>query len=609
MTINGGFSARNGSRFSRLLAAGGIAGLAMSLAPGAAFAASGDTAPKAPLVSDASLQTMCDATAASAVAAKLTSTAVTLGAVQTTNFGSATHFVAAKGTVPAFCQVSGNFVTNAKTGKTAGFLASFPTNWNGKYLQLGCSGHCGQFYVSNPAMPSVIVTAQGYPGQLLEKGYAIFATNEGHTGMGSADWAVKKDGSVDQDAIDDFLYRADVVLADMGKEFTTAFYASAKGAPRGIARSYFNGCSGGGRDAMVAVSYFPEKFDGIIAGSPYDPVGMGIHTTGVDLRLSQSPANRLSASLYGLLDTIVKKQCDGLDGVKDGIIQNPAACNFRPDRDLPVCTGDTPGDTCFTKAQVETVSTLVTATTDEQGNVIQPGYSISELQYPLGIGTLGADLQKIFVHKNDPAFSVAANYSFKAGGPGPVNAFRVVFSAAEVAKVKEEIRLGAGHLMENSARLMNGKTKLMIWHNFSDEKLTPLSSINYYKKLAKKHGGYAKVQEKARLFLLPGTAHCSITGIGPNAFDAMGTMENWVEKGKAPDAIRLSVAAHEFSPGAKPAPALQFPNWTSTMCKFPEMANYSGKGDVKDAANWSCSAKDKRLLQVGETGRQAGLVD
>ena len=117
-------------------------------------------------------------------------------------FRTATRFVAATDKRPAFCQATGSFVTNPKTGKTANFLATFPANWNGKYLQLGCSGHCGQFYVSDPAMPPITVTAQGYAGQIIEKGYATFATDEGHEGMDSASWAVKKDGSIDQDAIE-----------------------------------------------------------------------------------------------------------------------------------------------------------------------------------------------------------------------------------------------------------------------------------------------------------------------------------------------------------------------------------------------------------------------
>ena len=117
-------------------------------------------------------------------------------------------YVAAKGNLPAFCQVTGSFVTNPQTGKTANFLATFPENWNGKYLQLGCGGDCGTFVVSKPATPLIAIPNQGQPNDILTKGYAAFATDEGHAGVEGGTWAVKGPGQVDDDAITDFLYRA-----------------------------------------------------------------------------------------------------------------------------------------------------------------------------------------------------------------------------------------------------------------------------------------------------------------------------------------------------------------------------------------------------------------
>src|SRR5438093_7024730 len=133
-------------------------------------------------------------------------------------------YVAASGDVPGYCQVTGSFVTNSQTGKTANFLATFPANWNGKYLQLGCGGHCGTFAVSNPATPLITITTQGTPSDILTKGYAAFATDEGHAGVEGGTWAVKGPGQVDEEAITDFLYRASKIMARMGKEFTVAFY-------------------------------------------------------------------------------------------------------------------------------------------------------------------------------------------------------------------------------------------------------------------------------------------------------------------------------------------------------------------------------------------------
>jgi feruloyl esterase len=309
-----------------------------------------------------------------------------------------------------------------------------------------------------------------------------------------------------------------------------------------------------------------------------------------------------------LFDQKVKAQCDAVDGVKDGLIQNPAACNFNVERDLPRCSAGAPAGQCFNDAQIETASVIVSGVTDEQGNVVQPGYSISELEVmPASMQMLSDPALKVFAYGNDPAFKPESLFSFKRGGPGQVSGFHAVVQSSEVARVREALRPGYGHLPENMKRLMGSKTKLLMWHNYSDEKLTPYSSIKWYTRLAADFGGYAKVQRQARLFMLPGTTHCSITSIGPNSFDAIGALENWAERGQAPSALVANVADRQFSPGAPKAMALSTPNYTMPLCKFPEMARYKGKGDVQNAANWSCQRGDKRLLSIGESGRQAGL--
>ncbi|MEY2943338.1 MAG: hypothetical protein RLY97_1352, partial [Pseudomonadota bacterium] len=313
--------------------------------------------------------------------------------------------------------------------------------------------------------------------------------------------------------------------------------------------------------------------------------------------------------LFGLFDQLVKKQCDAADGVKDGMIQNPQACNFVAERNLPLCKPDSAAGSCFNQAQIEVLSVMTSGVTDERGRVIAPGYAVSEMAVDGGLmAQLTDPVHKIMVHSNDPAFNPASLFSFKRGGTGQVTAFHAVIPSAEVAKITAAIRMGAGHLTENQASLMHSKVKLLMWHNFSDEKLTPLSSINWYRQLAKSYGGYAKVQDQVRLFMIPATSHCSITGVGPNSFDALGALENWVEKGQAPDGMVLTVAARQFSPGAAKAVNLSTPNYAMPLCKFPEMARYSGKGDVQDAANWRCQAGDTRLLQLGQSGKQGGVM-
>ncbi len=614
-------------RMAALTAATGSLGLAATL---------GLTAQQpvvAAAAAPADITTVCRADAVQSVAAAL-GAGVTVKPIRNgPNFPGGVKFTAAAGDVPAFCQVSGSFVTNPTTGKTANFMATFPANWNGKFLQLGCSGHCGQFAVSDPANPMTItVTNQGMPWDGIKKGYAQFATDEGHEGFSGGNWAIKGPGQVDEDAITDFFYRADKVLAQVGKRFTTAFYDRVRGEKQTIARSYFNGCSGGGRDAFVAASYFPEEYDGIIGGSAYNPMGTSFQFAGVPIAQLRSEGAVVPANLLQQIAPLVTAQCDGLDGVKDGLIQNPAACNFVAERDLPKCDGSNAGQ-CFTPEQAETVSTLLTAVTDEDGKVVQPGLSVSDLQamsfitpkrpadlsardpFPgsdngdvngAGYWPLADAYLKLFVHKNDPAFFTRDIIRFQRGGPGKVSRYRIVVPKAEVALLRQRTAMGIGHFPRNFDRFIRQDRKFLMWHNLSDNVLTPYMSINFYKELARMHGGYGKLQRNVRLFGLPGTGHCSMSGEGPNTFDALTAMENWVEKGIAPDAlpaVQYSVNALGLKDFTKPQ------GRGMPLCKFPEMARYKGVGDVRNAANWECRPGDRRMLQIGESGRQAGVID
>jgi len=589
-------------------------------------AASGEAA-RGAATAPADFAQMCSVDAVKAVAAALPTAKVAPGRIANQPgpfLPGGVQFTPAKVGMPAYCQVTGSYVTNAAAGRTANFLATFPENWNGKYLQIGCAGHCGTFAVSNPAMFTITITNQGKPGDIIRKGYAAFATDQGHTSMAGGSWAVEGPGKVNAEAIEDFYIRASRVLTRVGKEFTRAFYATRTQGKARIARSYFSGCSGGGRDALVAASNFPEEFDGIIAGSPYNLMGTSMFVAGASLATLRAPDAFVPPKLAALVGETVTRQCDAIDGVRDGLIQNPAACNFLPERDLPLCEPGKSGDACFTRAQIETVGTTLTALTDEFGKVVQPGYSVSDYAIPFPappadpaaadpwgenpaavLWPLGNASIKVFTHKNDPGFFTRSIYSFRDGGPGGIDGFRLVVPRAEVDRIMAAGRRGTGHYPENFAPLIKRNGKLLIWHNLSDEKLTPFMSFELYKALAARFGGYGKLQRNVRMFGLPGTAHCSGGGqpVGPGSFDPLTAMENWVEKGIAPNA--LTATLYQPTPiamdYAKPL------GRTMPLCMFPQMARYKGAGAVNDGASWECRADDRRMLQLGESGRRAGL--
>lgn len=171
-------------------------------------------------------------------------------------------------------------------------------------------------------------------------------------------------------------------------------------------------------------------------------------------------------------------------------------------------------------------------------------------------------------------------------------------------KAFEESRSGIVTL-DDFSKLFESETKIFWYHNLSDEALSPYISINMYKELAQRRGGYAKLGKQVRFFAVPGTFHCDIESEQPGNFDAIGALEAWVERDIAPNAIM----ARKNDPAAgKTVDWSTKPLRTIPICAFPGMARYKGSGDVNDAANWECIAGDMRMLAVGTSGLQAGAI-
>lgn len=567
-------------------------------------AASNNTKP----FQSASFATSCTAANLQAAADKAT-TRITISEISNLMSGvklpGGARYFPATDALPAHCQVTGSFVTHPETGKTANFVATFPEVWNGKYLQYGCFGTCGFLALNDATSPLVTIIAQGAPGDSLRKGYASFGTDEGHNSREPASWALRDSGEIDTDAVDDFLYRATAVLATAGKELTKEYYSALSGSPQTIQRAYFNGCSGGGRDALVAASYFPEEFDGIIAGSPAgDLASVSLLAAGVVLAANRSEDSAVSPELAAFVSRIIKDKCDSIDGVKDGLIQNPAACDFLSERDLPKCGGNTVDGQCLTQAQIETVSTYFTAVRNEHGDVVQPGYSVSDFLAPPALEKLAPDVLRVLAFGNPPAFSIESVVKLRESEEG----FGVEVSSRNVTTALGATRKGIGSVPDELDTLIEGDSKLLIWHDLSDQLLTPYMSINLYKQLAKRHGGYDRLQKNVRLFTLPGSLHCAggVGGVGPNSFDALSALEEWVEKGRGPNGL---IATHYPGTPIGGKDFNQPPGRTMPLCKFPEMARYKGKGDVNEAASWFCPEGDRSMLKVGESGRRAGVIE
>jgi len=527
---------------------------------------------------------------------------------------------------PEYCLVTGTVITNTDSGKTVHFgaLLPAPSHWNGKFMGFGCTGNCGAVFNFEVLVANIFI-----------KGYPVWTTDEGHLRT-TVDWPINSPGVLNEDAVTDFAYRGLHTTIVAGKQFTLNFYNASK-----ISFSYFQGCSGGGRDGMVEVSRFPEDFDGALVGDPYFlDSNITIKDATAQLRAQDA---LLSSAQLALASQIVTQQCDAVDGVKDGLIQNPALCSFNPETDLPRCSGTTSGSTCFTQNQIDSLTNILTATTDQYGSVIYPGHSVSNLhdiQGPdlaqwAGIKVQPSNLTgpepwpnggapqawslpngdlKYWAFLGEPGYNnlTTLGFTYQSGGAGPIQLFHTIAPDDTIETIYKAMSVGAGNFPEQLKQFIQQGRKLLLYHGYSDGLFSPYEIIQYYKRVAHENGGYDRLHENVRLFMVPGMNHCG-PGPGPNNFgqwgvppfpvdalhDATTAMEEWVERGIAP----AQIIATKFPNDDPTKAALR----TMPLCPFPAQARYSGFGDVNDAANWTCPEHDRSLLkEAGFDGRQAG---
>jgi Tannase and feruloyl esterase len=277
----------------------------------------------------------------------------------------------AAGRTPAYCLVTGSVVTNASTGKTANFGVALPLTWNHKFLCSGCGGLCGMVFQSPPND----ARGGGFPPDALAKGYAIAATDDGHasTPVGvvfDGTWALTAPGVANEDAVTDFFSRAVHTVTVAGKQFVQHWYSSA------LARSYFFGCSDGGREGIVEAARYPADFDGSIVGDPFFDVPGQILAGRAARTLLDAPDSYIPPALLTLVDTAVYASCDAADGVQDNLTQNPGTCSFNPESLL--CRGGNTAN-CLTQHQVNTLSAWFSAAQDELGRVVSLGFPVSDV--------------------------------------------------------------------------------------------------------------------------------------------------------------------------------------------------------------------------------------
>jgi hypothetical protein len=464
--------------------------------------------------------------------------------------------IPADNAAPANCRVTGLL------SPEIAFEVSLPAKWNGRFYMIGNGGHAGE------ALDDAGRVAQR--NAALKLGFAFAQTNTGHD-------ARKEPGgtfvlSNPQKAID-YAYRAVHLTATTAKDITKDYY----GKP--AAHSYWNSCSNGGRQGLIEAQRYPEDFDGIIANAPWvDQTGFTIGAMWNQKALSEAPVT--PAKLALVADRVMAK-CDAIDGLKDGLIDDPRKCNFDPARDVPACRAGVDGADCLTAAQAAAIAKVYSGPISN-GKPFFPGYMPGSEAVTAGLfggGTGSAWMNVIVAAQPDgkPAdFNLAENtMRYLVHKPPKADYDYKSFNYDRDIHLLDGWSKEADAKNPDLSKFKKSGGKLLMTYGWADSILQPMMGVNYYEQAVAKNG--PDTNDFFRLFMVPGMAHCG-GGIGPDRHDPVTAMVNWVEKGKAPTSMVASRVVNNQVVRTRP------------LCPYPQVARYSGQGSIDDAVNFRCVA-------------------
>jgi hypothetical protein len=439
------------------------------------------------------------------------------------------------------CRVAGVIGTEIR------FSLLLPDDWNRKFVMGGGGGFV--FRIDNQAIG------------VVNAGYATVGTDTGHqaTSVTDASWALDN-----LERRVNFGYLGVHRTAEVAKAIIGSYYGSS------AARSYFSGCSNGGRQALMEAQRFPDDFDGIVAGAPaYEFTAIGAQFI-KDIRAAfPDPRNitePISIATLKAVEAQVVEKCDAVDGVKDGLIDDPRSCKV----DVAALTGVTDPQRALLKA--------IYSETGNKDGVIYPaqpvggeGETAGWALWITGVNPMlmtaqkspslrygfGTEMFKYLVF-NDPSFD---------------------YTRYDLSTYKKDTALASTFLNATDPNLdafKNRGGKLLLWHGWSDPALTALASVKYYDQVRARD---PKAADYFRMFMMPGVLHCA-GGPGPDTVDWAAAIDEWVEKGKAPDRL---IAQKRSGVGPAATVARSRP-----LCPYPQRAVYSGSGSTDDAANFTC---------------------
>lgn len=451
------------------------------------------------------------------------------------------------------------------------------SGWNGKYQQVGNGGWAGSIPTHSLALA-------------LQRGYAVAATNTGHDEGhpdGPAAWAIGH-----PEKMIDFGHRSLRETTVVAKAMIAALYG------KDPAYSYFVGCSNGGRQVLMEAQRYPEDFDGIIAGAPAnDFTNLLTGFVWNEQALSEDTKSKIPPAKLSAIQKAALAACDSLDGVKDGLVEDPRKCSFNPE--VLLCQG-AENNECLNPSQIKALKKIYSGPVNSRtGKQIYPGF-------PAGTEAV-AGTWLPWVVAEDPAKTLHAGFGNSLYSQAVFENLRWNYRELNFDHDVEWGNQKVGAVVNStnpdlrSFRARGGK--LIQYHGWADAAIPGYGSIEYYEKakvfLEKYPDGRSDISKPVtdfyRLFMVPGMGHCA-GGIGANQFGTAGgsaspdperdfltALEQWVEKGIAPEKFIGTGKATD-----DPSKTL-----TRPICSFPQVARYKGTGDPNQASSFTCSLPAK----------------
>jgi Tannase and feruloyl esterase len=464
--------------------------------------------------------------------------------------------------LPAFCRVAGVSKPSSDSSIEFEVWLPQPADWNTKFLSSGEGGFAGSLNYSRNGL-------DGGLDELVRRGYAAASTDTGHKASDTW-WAVGH-----PERATDYLYRAKHAVTVAAKGIIAAFYG------RPPSHSYFSSCSNGGRQGLLEAQRYPEDYDGLVIGAPWNFQSHSNAGFVWDAQALSAPDAAIPAGTLPAITAAVLAACDANDGLADGVVANPRACRFDPA--VLACRGTDTND-CLTPPQIAALQKIYQGPRNPRtGASMFPGFA------------MGGEAGWAGMVANRGASGLPNGYFANLVFENPQWDFHSFDFDTDLRTAEEKVgRLGDAISLDYAAATRRG-VKIIQYHGWNDQTLQPAYSPDYYDQVVAANGGLEATERFYRLFMVPGMTHCyggpgatSFGGVGQQippvrdaAHDIQTALENWVERGTPPAQL---IATKFTDAGAATRTVLL----TRPLCLYPTVPRYKGTGDPNDATNFAC---------------------